>query len=314
MQIYNLSKQPIVQEHARGKWFAKDQSYFILCVGAEIKQLADMFKFDQGTIEECVNIDENVRFDSFEQYDFISLSYFYMKNQQIQVEEINLYISHNYVVVVIKENSSIGEEVKQYVFQKLWMNIAPEEKLNKVYFLILDKLVTNMFLTFECIEDQIQKVEEKVIRHVKKEYIKEISEVKCVANKVKKHLRPLLYIGDQILINENKFIRQETMRYFKNIDIRINKLYDFALDLRDMCNEVSYVYDTGLTAATNEIAARLTVGAIFFAPLTVITGIYGMNFDYMPELHWGVGYPLVLGVMALITMSMYIYAKKKKWL
>ena len=98
------------------------------------------------------------------------------------------------------------------------------------------------------------------------------------------------------------------------MDTRLKKLYDFAASLYELGNELIYTYDSKLTIKTNDTVNKLTLIMLFFAPLTVITGIYGMNFDIMPELRWSFGYPFVLGLMVAISVLLYLSLKKKKWI
>jgi magnesium transporter len=135
-----------------------------------------------------------------------------------------------------------------------------------------------------------------------------------MAYTAKKQLRALSYLGEQILIDENGLLDKRQIRYFRNIYTRLKKLYDFAESLYDLGGELLHTYDSKLTIKTNEIINKLTIITLFFGPLTVITGIYGMNFEFMPELSWPAGYPLALLFMTVVCVAIYLTMKRKKWL
>jgi magnesium transporter len=122
------------------------------------------------------------------------------------------------------------------------------------------------------------------------------------------------YTGGEILMDENGLMGKRQLHYFRNIDTRLKKLYGFADSLYELSGEILHTYDSKLAIKMNETMGKLTVITLFFGPLTVITGIYGMNFDFMPELNWPAGYPLALAVMAAVSFLIYVVMKKKKWL
>ncbi|HHW66363.1 magnesium transporter CorA family protein [Defluviitalea raffinosedens] len=315
MNIYHLTQNKILKDVSDSlSWYNEDNSYFILCLTKEIQMLQPIFHFDSNTIEECLTFDENIRFDSFENYDFISLNYFYFLDDKTFFEEINLYIGSNYIILVGQPKSTIIDEIEKYITQKINMMENPANELNRIYFWIFDRILSHFFSSLEHLEDKLQRLELDIIKNVDKKQFVEINKIRMQINQLKKYLRPLLYIGDQFLVNENGFINPNHLKYFKNIDIRMNKLYDYLSSLKEMGDQLLYLYESVLTSQTNDIVTRLTILALFFAPLTLITGIYGMNFEYMPELNWKYGYPLSLGIMFLLTLILYVIFKRKKWL
>jgi len=314
MNIYNLEKDIRINPHDNPAWFTDENNYFIICETTEVEYLQPIFAFDEGTIEECLRYDENIRFDTFENYDFISLNFFDFLDNQLVLEELNIYVGKNYIILVGEQESKIVVEIMKFVMNKLKMNSNYESIMNRVYFWIFDQIINGLFISLEKMEDRLQELEGEILKHVERKQFIEISKMREQINKGKKYLRPLLYIGEQISVNENNFINKKNLRYFRSIDVRLNKLYDFIVSLKEVGDQLVYLYDSSLASETNEIVTRLTTLAIFFGPLTVITGIYGMNFKYMPELELIYGYPLVLAFMALLTTTLYIIFKKKKWL
>ncbi|WP_158080427.1 magnesium transporter CorA family protein [Alkalithermobacter paradoxus] len=314
MKIKNINKNTMHCDDIYSNWYNKEDSYFILCKEKEILNLQHIFEFEDDTIEECIYDDEKVRFESFKEYDFISLNNLSWENKNVILEEINIYIGYNYIILVGEQSGNEIEEIYDYISLKI-SNLTHEKKeLNKIYFWIFDMILKNYINTLESVEEDILTLENNIINEIEKRYFSQINCIRQQMDKITKNLRALLYVGDQFMINENKFIKRENQRYFRNIDVRINKLYDFSISLKSRSDQLIYLHNSGLTSHTNDIATRLTVLAIFFGPLTVITGIYGMNFDYMPELHWIYGYQFTLGIMATLTIILYAVFKKKKWL
>jgi magnesium transporter len=155
---------------------------------------------------------------------------------------------------------------------------------------------------------------ETVTQEADKNQLMEIGGLRQMAYTAKKQLRAMSYLGAQILMDENDLLNKKQTRYFHNVDTRLKKLYDFAENLYELSNELLRTYDSKLNMKMNDMINKLTLLTLFFGPLTVITGVYGMNFDWMPELHIPWGYPLALLLMIVVSCVMYLILKKKKWL
>ncbi|CAH2215063.1 magnesium transporter CorA family protein [Tepidibacter aestuarii] len=314
MHIYNITKNIVYDNLQNIDLHSKDFKYFVICTSDEIISFQNIFNFDDETIQECLNIDENIRFEIFDNYDFISLNYFDVVNETIELEEVNLYIGHNYIILVGLNKTKIINEIENYINNRIQTIKNTEDILNKIYFWIFDYILKKLFYSLQELEDIIQELEHEIIINTHKDHFLQINKIREQLNKTLKHIRPLLYIGDQFLVNENKFISKNNLRFFKSIDTRINKLLDFTCYLKDIADKLIYLYDSSISTKTNDIATKLTIIAVFFAPLTVITGLYGMNFRYMPELNWVYGYPVILISMFLIIIVLYIIFKRKKWI
>ncbi len=125
------------------------------------------------------------------------------------------------------------------------------------------------------------------------------------------HLQDLVSVFEE---NENGFFADENLRYFRLLDARLEKLRDKADLLSVQAQQVRDLYKMHLDIRQNNIMTVLTVVTTIFAPLTLIAGWYGMNFQHMPELAWPIGYPLVLLVSVLIAVVLVLYFKRRKWL
>jgi len=315
MHLYNMAAQ-IEISHQTKVTLSGNDPFLIICTPQELIPLRPHLPFDEETIADCLHYDEHFRFDSYDHYDFISWLYFWLDDTKLKTCEMNLYISLRFLVLVIPEasGSQFFEALAEDLLKKIDALPPGSDNMNKAYYSIFDLFLTDFSRTLEIVEDKLYGIETQLNHGVDKRHFGMITYMKDMAYRIKKQIRPLLYIGDQFIVNENAFIQKENIRYFKNLDIRINKLYDFAASLQEFANQTLYVYDSRITIQTNEVINKLTILTIFFGPMTIVTGIYGMNFDFMPELDWMYGYPLALGMMAIICLIIYIVLKRKKWL
>lgn len=315
MKIINLETKKELK-YKKETLSSLNAGYFILCNPHDMLTLQPHYNFDKGTVMECINLDESVRFSSFDGYDFISFIYFWIENESIKSCEINLYIANNFLILVVPETniSQCLDKLIHELYDKILNITTLIGIINRVYYLIFDSFISDFSSTLEKTEDAINAVELAMQKEINKQQFNQAASIKEGIYLIKKHIRPLLYISDQFLVDENKFIGRDNLKYFKNLDIRINELYDFAVNLQDYANQTLYSYDSRMTIQTNEIVNKLTVIMLFMGPLTIIAGIYGMNFRHMPELSWYYGYPFSIGLMILVSVIIYAILKVKKWL
>jgi magnesium transporter len=247
------------------------------------------------------------------------LNNFKLENNKLDIEEINFYIGYNFIILVLDESNCLSQSMKNILENKLHIQATPKKTLSRLYYLLFNSIIINTFDILDKIEDAIQNLEDEIIKNTKKEQFSIINDMRHKTRKIVKYIRPLLYIGDQFAeenlryLNEGKLNRSNFNR-LHSIDIRINKLYDFSVSLKEYSDKLLSLYDSGITSKTNDIAYKIALFTGILGSMTVITGIYGMNFKYMPELNWVYGYPLILLIMAFIAIGAFFIFKKKKWL
>ena len=295
---------------------------FIFCKPNDMPVLHGIFNLDEDTVRDCMDIDESVRFTAFNSYDFASLVEVEVENDSILFNELNLYISRQYMILVMPEQQSpklLFLEEKMLEAAKSFLNSAHPPKdtveyFNQLFFIFFNILIAHFSDTLEQLEDRMQELSEAITNQIEPEHFENIHNLWRVAYALKKVLRAFSYIGLQMLCNENDFLIKKKMFLFRNLDTRFRKLYDFSENVYGLSTELLHTYDSKITQRTNDIINKLTFVTLFFGPLTVITGIYGMNFRIMPELNSPWGYPLTLLGMLGISVGIYAVMKKKKWL
>ena len=295
---------------------------FILCKASDILNLRHCFDLDESTVVDCMNIDENVRFTAFNNYDFASLAFAELKDDTIRFSEVNLYSSRRYMILVTPEHESpkltgIEEKMVSAARNFLVEKHRAEDTLecfNHMLFLFFNSLISHFSDTLEHLEDRMQALSEEIASSMDDTHFEDIQNLRRIAYSLKKALRAFSYIGLQILCNENNILLKKKMFLFRNLDTRFRKLYDFSENVYGLSTELLHTHDSRITQRTNDIINKLTMITLFFGPLTVITGIYGMNFQFMPELESPWGYPMILLVMVGISAGIYALMRRKKWL
>lgn len=315
MKLYDIENKKASEMAEDLSGFNKSGQLFVICKTYEVHTLKEIFGFDESTVTDCTDLDESVRYSSFDGYDFISLVHLERYSDTLIPREINIYVSRGYLVLVMPVHESPRLlRLENEIIEAIEKAGEKRDPINRLYYLIFHKLLSDLSEMLEAFEDEIEALSQEVTESVNTSQIAEINRLHKITYTVKKQLRSLSYLGEQILIDENGIINKEQSRYFRNIDTRLKKLYDFSANIYDLSGSLLHTYDSKFSEKTNDVVTRLTLITLFFTPLTLITGIYGMNFMHMPELSKPYAYPTVLLVMAAIVAGLYIFAKKKKLL
>ncbi|MDR3119937.1 MAG: magnesium transporter CorA family protein [Clostridiales bacterium] len=295
------------------------QEYVICCHVSEVGALREVFGWDESTMLECTNLDETVRYESFAGYDFASLIYADVYGAELVQREVNVFFAKGYLVLILPDDegprlAKLARGLRGAAEAAKAAEKGDVRTLPLLYHFIWGHLAADYSETLEALEDEMEALSELILAGAGPSQITRIGQLRKAAYTHKKLLRALSYIGGQILMDENHLLNKSNAHYFRNMSTRLLKLYDFADHLYTLSGELLHTYDSKTAARLNETMNKLTVITLFFGPLTVITGIYGMNFDRMPELQWPLGYPAALVVMAAVSLAIYLVMKRKKWL
>ena len=141
-----------------------------------------------------------------------------------------------------------------------------------------------------------------------------LNEIRSFLMDMRIHYEQMLDLGQELEENENGFFKEKNLRYFRLFTERVMRLMDQVKQLKDYTLQLRELFSTQLDIRMNRIMTVLTVVTVIFMPLTLIAGWYGMNFVYMPELHWKYSYPVVILVSVMIAAGLILWFRKKKWL
>lgn len=187
-------------------------------------------------------------------------------------------------------------------------------KADYLAYALMDVIVDNYFVVLEKIGEKLEGIEEELVTNPTPETLQAIHNLKEDMIFLRKAVWPLREVIGALERGKSKLVQESTQIYFRDVYDHTIQVMDVIETSRDMLSGMLDVYLSSVSNRINEIMKVLTIIGTLFIPLTFITGIYGMNFEYMPELHWHWGYFAVLFVMVVISISMLVYFKRKRWL
>lgn len=181
-------------------------------------------------------------------------------------------------------------------------------------YLVLDSVIDQYFSMQDSMDEIIDSLEEELLKNPTRESLIKIQRVKRELIYIRRIVSPQRDMLGVILHTDTPLIGEKTRVYFRDVYDHVLRVSEAIDSYREMMTGLLDIYVSSISNKMNEIMKVLTVFASIFIPLTFLTGIYGMNFENMPELKWKWAYPVVWGVFITLPVVLLIYFKKKKWL
>ena len=213
-------------------------------------------------------------------------------------------------VVFIDDTGTAERIIRNVQRSKRWRTPS----LGRFLYDFLDDIVKGDLRMLEKYEQELEKIEANIDSDMYDVSTSRTNAIRSDIRRLLTHYDQLIDLAQELEENENGFFDQDVLRYFRLYLSRLDRLYNTAASIRDYTMQIGDLYKAHLELRQNHIMTILTVVTTIFMPLTLITGWYGMNFRYMPELETEWGYPLVFGTCILIITGSLIFFKKKKWL
>ncbi|MGF7057982.1 magnesium transporter CorA family protein [Brassicibacter mesophilus] len=311
MEIYKILSGSIKECSFEEVLENTQNKYWMIVTPQEMQDINKFFHFSPQTIHECLDSRQMPRLDVYDAVSFGVLNIISNENSTFSLEELNFYLTKNHLIFVIKGKSNFVSMVKKAVFLAIKGTTNNTHSLEKILYILIDQLTSSDNKILNSIEMEISEIEENLIKGEKKDYIKEIIDLRKKLLFLKRYYEPLLDIAEGLEENENGLLDEKMTRYFKILTNRIERLNRNVLNLRDYVTQVREAYQAQVDINLNNIMKLFTVITTIFLPLGLIAGWYGMNFKNMPELSWVYGYPFAFFLSGLVILISIIYFKKK---
>ncbi|NIQ16469.1 MAG: magnesium/cobalt transporter CorA, partial [Candidatus Dadabacteria bacterium] len=278
-----------------------------------IKKIGSHFGIHTLVLEDVLNTNQQPKIEDHGEYLYITLKMiFYDKDNNLNFEQFSFILFSDTLITFQEKVGDVFEPVRNRIRKKIGK--VRIKGVDYLTYALIDSIVDHYYLVSEKIHDQINELENNILEKQDSKLLKEIYALKKELLILSRYIRPSKELINRLENLESLIICDSTKKYIKD-------LHDHIIDVNDTLNlyreMVSGLIDTYLNLSSNkmnEVMKVLTIMASIFIPLTFIAGIYGMNFNNMPELQKSWGYPVVLFLMGIVAAIMLIYFKIKKWL
>ncbi|MEQ8169023.1 MAG: magnesium/cobalt transporter CorA [Candidatus Eremiobacterota bacterium] len=280
-----------------------------------IQKLGDYFQLHPLILEDIVNTDQRPKIEDLHDYLYIVLKMITYDDslEDIAIEQMSLVLGRNFVI-------SFQEGIKGDIFDPLRDRIRTDKgkirKMGSDYLAygLMDAIVDNYFFILEKIGDKIEDLEDELIANPTKETLQVIHKLKRKLIFLRKSVWSLREVINTLVRGDSSLIQDSTGIYFRDIYDHTIQVIDTIETFRDIVSGMLDIYLSSISNKMNEIMKVLTIMSTIFIPLTFLAGIYGMNFEFMPELKWHWGYPGIWFIMIFISIIMLINFRFRKWI
>jgi len=278
-----------------------------------MENLARVYKIENNILSDVMNPSVRPKMQEFEHGIFITV-------KMLQYNETDDNLTVENLSIIIAENTLISfQEQPGFVFEPIRERIRRHK--NKIRtagsdylaFALLDVVVDNYIYIIGLLGEKIESLEEDMTNDPRKELLDDINVFKRELNFLRKNIKP----AKEMILNLNKleseFIHDDNHIHFRELQDNINEASELTDSYREILYDQLNIYHSSMSTKLNEIMRVLTIISVIFIPITFIVGVYGTNFENVPELHWHHGYFIMWLVMIFTTLGMLWFFKRKKW-
>jgi len=278
-----------------------------------IEKLGTAFGLNSLLLEDAINTNQRPKIDEYEEHIFGVFRMVYLGNQnQIIGEHIAMVLMKNCVLVFQELEDDVFEGVRNRIQSQ--QGRIRSKGADYLFFALLDAIIDNYFLVLEQISQRVEVLEDQVYANPKPAVAQEIQQLKKEILKIRRWIYPVKELLNRLTESDHHLIKQETKLFLRDALDHMLEINESLQIYREMSMSLMDMYMSNISNKMNEVMKVLTIMASIFIPLTFVAGVYGMNFEHMPELQWQNGYYYVWGLMIVLFIGMLIYFKKKDWL
>ena len=278
-----------------------------------IAQAGEVFGIHPLVLEDILNTNQRSKFEDYESYAFLVVRMLTLDTQKhIAAEQVSVVFGPNFVLSFQEAPGDVFDPVRE----RIRNGKGRIRKMGNDYLAhcLVDAVLDGYFAIIEDLGDRVEDIEERLVRDPDTRLLAEIYRSRRECAFLRKSARPLREMIGAFERVEGPLVREETAVYLRNLYDHTIQILDTMESLRDTVTGMLEMYLSSASNRMNEVMKVLTIIATIFIPLTFIAGVYGMNFEAMPELKWRWAYPMVWVVMATAAGAMVCYFRRKKWL
>ena len=279
----------------------------------EIRKIGGYTQLNNLLLEDVLDTQHRPKVELLEDHLLVIIKMLYYQNGELITEHLALLLGENYLISFQEsEGGDVFEPIRKLLQEP--ESLLRRSSADYLLFGLLDSIVDNYLAIVDRVSDAIEAIEDEIIAHPREDMISEIQLLKKKATFLQKSITPARGVISRIERNNHSLIQGSCKPYFRDLHDHIVQIAETLASYRDILWGLTDTYMGAMSNKMNNIMRLLTLISTIFIPLTFIVGVYGMNFEHMPELHYPWAYPIVWLIMIGISIVMLIYFKRKKWL
>mgnify|MGYP001186183231 FL=1 len=279
-----------------------------------IQQLGKLLSIHPLTLEDIVSTGQRPKLEEGEAYLYIvcHMLTFDEQDYTVTAEQVSLILGRGFVLTFQERPGDVFDPVRERLRQKI--GHIRQRDASYLAYALLDVIVDHYFVVLEAISERAEQLEARLLERADQQVQHELAALRRELIGMRRAVWPLREVFAELQRLENPLIAPETRPFLRDTYDHIVQVIEIVESLRELLAGLTDLYLSQLSHRMNEIMKVLTLVGTIFIPLTFIAGIYGMNFDYMPELHWRYGYPAVMLLMLVLALGMLYAFRRRGWI
>lgn len=278
---------------------------------ATLQRLREMFDLHRLALEDVVSLHQRAKVEDYGSHGFIVLRMI-DETAAHETEQLSLFVGPGFVLTFQERPGDCFEPVRQ----RLRDPSGQIQKRGSDYlaYALLDAVVDAYFPVLERLDGRLEQIEETILGTGGETPVRELYAQRRCMLELRRAIWPLRDAFGTLVRGETKHFSASVQPYLRDVHDHVVQLLDLLENCREMSSSLIELHMSTSNNRLNEVIKLLTIISTIFIPLTFVVGIYGMNFDDMPELHWRWGYPAVLAVMVAVAGAMVLWFRRRRWI
>lgn len=278
-----------------------------------LKEIGEVFQLHPLILEDVVSVPQRPKIEEYKDQLLLILHSIKPNPNEIGFtsEQISFVLTKNYLLTFQEDNIDDFVNIRE----RIRVNQGKVRQLGADYlmYLLLDLLIDNYFPVLENYGERIEDLEDQIVLKPSPKTLQEIYNVRRELLSLRRSIWPLRNLFNSLIRGDNEVITPEVYVYFRDCYYHTIQILDILETYRELASSLMEVLISSMSNKMNEVITLLTIISSIFIPLTFIAGLYGMNFENMPELTWRWGYFAVLLLMLIIAIAMILYFWQRGW-
>lgn len=304
-----VDKKPEIEKGDHITWFDIRGIHDIELIG----KIGKHFHIHPLALEDIVDTEQRPKFEEYEEGIFVTLKALEFNEEKLELrtEQISIYVGEKFALSFQEDDDDLFVAVRKRLHTG--SGRIRERGSDYLAYALIDTLVDNYYLQLDKVESVIENLEEAILRDSNEGLKKRIHHLKLQTLFIRKSVAPLREAISKFSKCEHALIQESTTLFIRDLYDHTVQVTDTIETYRDLMNGLNDLYISELSFKMNNVMKILTIITTIFVPLSFLAGLYGMNFDHIPELHYHNGYFVLLGVMGLIVVGLVAFFWKKRW-
>jgi magnesium transporter len=278
-----------------------------------VRKIGEVFGIHALVLEDVLNTDHRPKVEPQDGHVFFTLKMmWYGDDKALNTEQVSIIFGNHYVISFLEDKGDLFDPIRERIRKNT--GIVRKKGADFLVYRLIDVVVDHYFAIMEHIEEKLDDLEELITTDNQHDYMAQIQDVKREMLRLRRAILPLREAVGALEKGVAGLVLPNNQKYYKDVHDHLVQLIDSVENGREVLGMVMDLYLANMNNRMNNVMKVLTVVSTIFIPLTFIVGVYGMNFDNMPELRWHYGYFIIMGFMVLLVVLMMYYFQRKKWL